>query len=201
MDLFSTPVSGLEQLQEEVLHCNRCSLHQSRKNVVFSGGNPQAKIFLVGEAPGFEEDKTGKVFVGKSGKLLDKILTACNFSREKHVYIGNVLKCRPPGNRTPSNEEITACLPYLKQQIEIVNPAIIVTLGATALKALLGESMRITKERGKWKKYHDHWLMPTYHPSALLRNPNLKRETWEDFKQVILKFRELVEPEHYCRYI
>ena len=156
MDLFSPPPPGhLDELALEAGRCKGCPLYQSRKQVVFSGGNPKAKIFLVGEAPGYEEDQTGKVFVGKSGQLLDKILAACNFSREKHIYISNVLKCRPPGNRTPSKEEAAACLPYLEQQIEIINPAIIITLGATALKALLGENMRITRERGKWKHYQN----------------------------------------------
>ena len=201
-DLFApAPVSSLDELREEARHCTRCPLHQTRTQVVFDGGNPDAKIFIIGEAPGYDEDKSGKVFVGKSGQLLDKIFAACNFTREKHLYISNILKCRPPGNRTPASEEMAACLPYLEQQINLVDPAIIITLGATALKALLGENMRITRERGSWKLYHSRLLMPTYHPSALLRNPNLKIDALEDFKKVILKYRELVEPGHYCKYI
>ena len=201
-DLFApAPYSGLDELKNDVLHCTRCPLHHSRTNVVFDGGNPSAKIFIIGEAPGYEEDKSGKVFVGKSGQLLDKIFAACNFTREKHLYISNILKCRPPGNRTPATEEMAACLPYLEQQIEIIDPAIIITLGATALKALLGNNMRITRERGRWKQYFNRLVMPTYHPSALLRNPNLKKDTWEDFKKVIVKYRELVDAGHYCKYV
>jgi len=201
-DLFApAPVSSLDELREEARHCTRCPLHQTRTQVVFDGGNPDAKIFIIGEAPGYDEDKSGKVFVGKSGQLLDKIFAACNFTREKHLYISNILKCRPPGNRTPASEEMAACLPYLEQQINLVDPAIIVTLGATALKALLGNNMKITRERGNWKLYHNRLLIPTYHPSALLRNSNLKKDAWEDFKKVIVKYRELVDPEHYCKYI
>ena len=202
LDLFSpAPASDLGDLKEEALHCMRCPLHQSRTNVVFDGGNPSARIFVIGEAPGYDEDQSGKVFVGKSGQLLDKIFAACNFTREEHLYISNILKCRPAGNRTPSPREIAACLPYLEQQIEIIDPAIIITLGSTALKTLLGEKMKITRERGNWKMYHNRLLMPTFHPSALLRNPSLKKDVWEDFKKVIIKYRQLVNPAHYCKYI
>jgi len=191
--------SELKNIEQEVKACTKCPLHFSRTNTVFGDGNINAKIFLIGEGPGFEEDKTGNVFVGKSGKLLDKILEACNFSRSKHVYIGNILKCRPPGNRKPTPEEQIACLPYLEKQIELIDPKIIITLGATALQGLLGENLKITRERGNWKLWMNRLVMPTFHPSALLRNPNLKKDTWEDFKKVISKYRELVDSEHYCK--
>jgi uracil-DNA glycosylase family 4 len=191
----------LETLKKEVLVCKKCALRTGRHQVVFGSGNPQAPILLVGEAPGFEEDKTGVAFVGKSGQLLEKILAACNFSREKEVYMSNIVKCRPPHNRVPSVEEQAACFPFLQQQIEILQPKIIVLLGSTALKAFFGSSARITRQRGQWQQWFQYPVMPTYHPSALLRNPNLKRETWEDFKKVILEYRKRVAPDHYCQYI
>ncbi len=191
----------LNQIMDEVLICKKCGLYKERHRVVFGSGNPQAPIFIVGEAPGFEEDKTGVAFVGKSGQLLEKILLACNFSREKEVYMGNIVKCRPPQNRNPVIQEQAACLPYLERQIEIIQPKIIILLGSTALKAFFGPSSRITKERGTWRSWFRYPVMPTYHPSALLRNPHLKRDAWEDFKKVILKYRELVDKQHYCKYI
>lgn len=190
----------LHQIEQEVKNCTKCPLHRSRTNIVFGDGNVHAKIFLIGEGPGFEEDKTGNVFVGKSGQLLDKILEACNFTRKEHVYIGNIVKCRPPGNRKPTTEEQAACLPYLEKQIELIDPIIIITLGATALQGLMGENLKITRERGNWKLWMNRFVMPTFHPSALLRNPNLKKDTWEDFKKVITKYREVVDSEHFCKH-
>jgi len=169
--------------------------------VVFGEGHPDAEIFLIGEGPGRDEDLTGRAFVGRSGQLLDKILAACGFNRKDHVFIGNILKCRPPGNRVPLPEERAACLPFLLKQIEIIHPKIIILLGATALNGLVDPKLRITKVRGSWIKWNDLWTMPTFHPSALLRNPNLKRETWEDFKKVVFKYRELVDSEHYSKYV
>ncbi len=191
----------LKKIEDEVLACTKCSLYQGRHRVVFGSGNQHAPVFIVGEAPGFEEDKTGVAFVGKSGQLLEKILLACNFSRQKEVYMGNVVKCRPPQNRTPTTAEQAACLPYLERQIEIIQPKIIILLGSTALKAFFGASSRITRERGHWQNWFQYPVMPTYHPSALLRNPGLKKEAWEDFKKVIVKYRELVDSQHYCKYI
>jgi len=191
----------LNKIKQEVENCSLCPLHKSRTMVVFGDGNPKAKIFLIGEGPGFEEDKSGKAFIGRSGQLLDKILLACNFNRNDHVYIGNIVKCRPPGNRTPSTEEQAACLPYLERQIELISPEIIVILGATALQALLGKNLKITKERGNWHIGFNRFVMPTYHPSALLRNPSLKKDAWEDFKKVILKYRELVDPDHQSPFV
>jgi len=190
-----------EQLRQEVENCQKCPLFKSRNKVVFGSGNSHAKIFLIGEGPGYDEDRTGVAFVGKSGQLLDKILAACNFTREQHVFIGNIVKCRPPQNRNPEIEEMAACLPYLLRQIELVKPSIIITLGATAIKGLIDKNAKITKERGNWKIWNNILVMPTFHPSALLRNPSLKKDTWEDFKKVILKYRELVDNNHSCKYI
>lgn len=194
-------MSEFEKLKTEVLSCSKCQLSRTRKNVVFGEGNPDAEIFLIGEGPGRDEDLTGRAFVGRSGQLLDKILAACGFNRKDHVFIGNIIKCRPPGNRVPLPEERAACLPYLLKQIEIIHPKIIILLGATALNGLVDPKLRITKVRGSWIKWNDLWTMPTFHPSALLRNPNLKRETWEDFKKVVIKYRELVDSEHYSKYV
>jgi len=191
----------LLELREEALACTLCKLSETRTKVVFGNGNPDADIFVIGEAPGFDEDRIGKVFVGKSGQLLDKIFEACNFSREKHLYISNILKCRPPDNRNPGVDEQKACIPYLLKQIDIVDPKIIILLGSVPLKVLFGPDAKITRDRGTWKNYFSRWVMPTYHPSALLRNPNLKTDSWKDFKNIIRKYRELVEPEHFCKYI
>lgn len=155
---------------------------------------------LIAEAPGFYEDKSGKVFQGKSGELLDKILAASGFDRNEHIYISNIVKCRPPNNRAPNEAEKTACLPYLYQQIEIINPRIIILMGATAVKGLIQSNAKISQIRGQWIDWRDRLVLPTYHPSALLRNPHLKRPVWEDFKSVVAKYRELVNTEHHSNY-
>lgn len=191
----------MEQLKNTILNCTKCELHKSRNKAIWGEGNVNADILLIGEAPGADEDMTGRPFVGKSGKLLDKILGACGFSREEHVFLSNIIRCRPPANRVPSDEETKACIPYLFEQIELVDPKIIITLGATALKRLFkDDSLRITKLRGNWIEWNGRLVMPVFHPSALLRNPSLKRETWEDFKKVISKYRELVDSSHYSEY-
>ena len=190
-------MNDFEKLKEDVLICDKCPLCQTRNKVVFGNGNPNAEIMLIAEGPGFYEDKSGVVFQGKSGELLDKILAASGFNRNEHIYISNIVKCRPPNNRQPNDTEKAACLPYLYQQIELVDPKIIILLGATALKELINSNARITQIRGQWIDWKDRLVMPTYHPSALLRNPNLKRPVWEDFKSVVAKYRELVNPEHY----
>jgi uracil-DNA glycosylase len=185
-----------QRLTTEVRKCERCELHQHRTQAVFGTGNPYAELMVIGEGPGEEEDKQGLPFVGKSGQLLDKILGAAGFSRQENVYIANIVKCRPPGNREPSPEERTSCLPFLLLQIELIQPSIIILLGSTALKGLIDPDGKITQVRGKWMEWNDTLVMPTYHPSALLRNPDLKKDVWEDMKQVIQKYRELVDPEH-----
>jgi len=189
-----------EQLKKEVLSCQRCDLCKTRHNVVFGEGNRHAPILCIGEGPGYYEDMQGKPFVGKSGLLLDKIFAACGFNRQEHLFIGNIVKCRPPENRVPTPEEREICLPYLYKQIELIDPKIIILLGSTALKGLIDPNARITKIRGQWMEWKGKLVMPTYHPSALLRNPNLKRAAWEDFKLVIDKYRELVDAKHYSAY-
>lgn len=186
-----------EELRKEVLSCKRCDLCQTRHNVVFGEGNRHAEIMCIGEGPGYYEDMQGKPFVGKSGVLLDKIFDVCGFTREEHIFIGNIVKCRPPQNRDPTPEERSTCIPYLYKQIELIAPKIIILLGATALKGLIDPNARITKVRGQWIEWKGIQVMPTYHPSALLRNPHLKNAAWEDFKSVIDKYRELVDAEHY----
>ena len=190
-------MTDFEKLKKEVLVCEKCPLSQTRNNVVFGNGNPNAEIMIIAEGPGFYEDKTGIVFQGKSGQLLDKILAASGFSRDEHIFISNIVKCRPPDNRQPNDTEKAACLPYLYQQIELVNPKIIILLGATALKGLIDPNAKITQIRGQWIDWKGRLVMPTYHPSALLRNPNLKHPVWEDFKNIVAKYRELVNSEHY----
>jgi len=190
-----------ENLKTEVSNCTKCSLSSNRNKVVFGGGNPDAELFVIAEGPGQEEDLQGIPFVGKSGKLLDKIFAACGFTREQHVYISNIVKCHPPGNRAPSKAEQAACLPYLMKQIDLVDPKIIILLGATALKVLIDPKLKITKIRGEWIDWNNRLVMPVFHPSALLRYPDLKRPTWEDFKKVVFKYRELVDSEQYSKYV
>jgi len=191
----------LEQLKLETEICTLCNLSKNRIHVVFGEGNRDAKIMCIGEGPGYYEDQQGRPFVGKSGELLDKILGVCGFNRSDHVFIANIVKCRPPENRVPFPEERALCIPYLYKQIELIDPKIIVLLGATALKGLIDPEAKITKLRGEWLDWNNRLVMPTFHPSALLRNEQLKRPVWEDFKKVVAKYRELVNPDHpsaYC---
>ena len=194
-------ISDLEILEKQIATCMKCPLGKLRNKPVPGEGNSKAPIFIIGEAPGYEEDLSGKPFVGRSGELLDKIFTACGFTRDEHLFIGNILKCRPPNNRTPSPEEIKSCIPYLLRQIELIDPKILILLGASALTTLVDKKLKISQVRGNWILETTRWIMPVYHPSALLRNPSLKRDTWEDFKKIILKYRELVNPEHSSKYI
>ncbi|NMC99987.1 MAG: uracil-DNA glycosylase [Bacteroidales bacterium] len=186
-----------EQLKNEVLSCKKCILSNGRTQVVFGEGNFQAKIMCIGEGPGHDEDIQGRPFVGRSGKLLDKILAACGFTRTEHVFIANIVKCRPPNNRAPLPEERAMCLPYLYKQIELINPSILILLGATALNGLIDPKLKISQVRGQWMEWNQRLVMPTFHPAALLRNPKLKYDAWEDFKLVVAKYRELVNPQHH----
>ncbi len=201
--LFADPdwdlsgIDNLEDLEEKVKQCTRCNLRAGCRGVVFGEGNPQARLVLCGEGPGADEDLLGRPFVGRAGQLLDKILEACGFERFTHVYILNVVKCRPPGNRTPTEMEVAACRPNLNAQLRILQPKILVLLGSAALQAVLNPRGKITRDRGKWVRKEGVFILPTYHPAALLRNPSLKRESWEDFKQVVAKYRELIDPGHY----
>jgi DNA polymerase len=158
-------------------------LRRGASGVVFGEGNPQAEIMFIGEGPGAEEDRQGRPFVGAAGQLLDRILAAAGWSRSE-IYIANIVKCRPPGNRQPQREEIETCLPLLQKQIELIAPRIIVCLGAVAGKALIKPDFFITRERGKWFKIGNIMVMPTFHPAALLRDPQKKKPVWEDIKQV-----------------
>jgi len=191
----------LESLRNKVLTCRQCALSQTRNNVIFGEGFVNAGIMIIGEAPGRDEDIQGRPFVGLSGQLLDKIMDACGFTRREHVYISNIVKCRPPDNRVPSPAEAEICLPWLLNQIEIINPKIMILLGATALKYMTGPDLRITRDHGKWISCYDRLTMPVYHPAALLRDPRLKRDTWEDFKNVVFKYRELIDPHHYSAHV
>ena len=171
----------LPLLQKIVKNCRKCLLANTRKNVVFGEGNPMARLMFIGEAPGEEEDIHGKPFVGKAGKLLDQLIERIGLKRE-NVYICNVLKCRPPNNRDPEEEEIESCRGYLFSQIELIRPKIISTLGRYAYNTLFGVDERITKVRGKLKEYRGIKLLPTYHPSFLLRNQDKIKEAWDDME-------------------
>ena len=175
---------------EDVKACTKCVLHTTRKNTVVSRGNPEARLCLIGEAPGADEDEQGLPFVGKAGQLLDKMIVAMGLDPIKDVYICNIVKCRPPANRKPEPSEMASCMPYLHEQLALVDPTVIVALGHTSIAALLGAKLGITKVRGSWKLYRGKIpVMPTYHPSHLLRESptqsEAKREVWEDLQAVM----------------
>lgn len=176
-------VLSLEALSRAMDGCTRCGLSHRRKSIVFGEGDPCADLMLIGEGPGANEDLTGRPFVGAAGQLLDKILESAGLSRER-VYIANVVKCRPPDNRLPEPAECAACLPHLLAQVRIIEPRIIVCLGALATQTLIDPSARITKIRGTWHEKAGIKIMPTYHPAALLRDPSKKRPVWEDFQKI-----------------
>ncbi|KAF0155670.1 MAG: DNA polymerase bacteriophage-type [Syntrophaceae bacterium] len=182
-------IEPLHDLGREVLGCQRCSLARTRKNIVFGDGNVSAKIVFVGEAPGADEDEQGLPFVGRAGQLLTNIIKAMGLAR-KDVYICNILKCRPPGNRNPLPDEIRLCEPFLKQQLQLISPQVICALGSFAAKTLLKTETPITALRGRFQTYEGIKLMPTYHPAYLLRNPSAKKQVWEDV-QLIMKEIEL----------
>lgn len=171
-------------LREVALKCTKCPLCKSRTQVVFGTGNPKAELMFIGEAPGADEDAQGLPFVGRAGQLLTKIIEAMGFKRED-VYIANILKCRPPGNRPPKPEEIEQCEPYLLSQIDHIKPKMIVALGSFAAQTLLKTDKKISGLRGIFHDYHGVRLMPTFHPAYLLRNPNDKKLVWDDMKQVM----------------
>ncbi|MCH7887001.1 MAG: uracil-DNA glycosylase [Candidatus Marinimicrobia bacterium] len=173
----------LESFYNEIKDCQLCPLGATRTKFVFGVGNPNADLMLIGEAPGRNEDLQGEPFVGRAGQLLDKILAAINLSREE-VYIANVLKCRPPNNRDPLKSESDTCQPYLKQQIELIKPKLILALGRVSGAWLLGEDLALKDMRNKSYSYNGIEMMVTYHPAALLRNPHWKRPCWEDMQKV-----------------
>jgi uracil-DNA glycosylase len=176
-------VAELEAITAQVAGCTRCRLCEGRTRTVFGSGNPDADLMFIGEGPGAEEDRQGLPFVGRAGELLTRIIQAIELRREE-VYIANMVKCRPPGNRDPQPDELAACRGYLERQIELVRPRLIVALGRIAAQALLGNEEPIGRMRGRWFQVRGVPTMVTYHPAALLRNPSLKRPTWEDMQQV-----------------
>jgi DNA polymerase len=175
---------ALEALRMEMGDCQRCKLWRDRKNLVFGEGNPDAELMFIGEAPGREEDIQGRPFVGDAGKLLTRLINKMGFKRED-VYIANILKSRPPGNRDPEADEINACLPFLKRQVEIIAPEVIMSLGRISAHTLTGLNIPISRLRGKFYEFQDIPLMPTFHPAYLLRNPKDKQLVWSDAQQVL----------------
>lgn len=180
----------LPQIQADLGNCTRCKLHHSRTNIVFGEGNPNAEIMFIGEGPGETEDLQGRPFVGRAGQLLDKIIEAMGYKRAD-VYIANVVKSRPPNNRPPEQDEIAACSPFLFRQITAIQPKILVALGGTALKCLWGEEAKITKLRGQFIEFRGIPLMPTFHPSYLLRNPSAKKVVLEDMQNVLQRLQQM----------
>ena len=194
-DLFVTPrtsaapapVAGsfadIPALQNFIAGCPRCKLSKTRTNIVFGQGNPKADLMFVGEAPGRDEDEQGLAFVGRAGQLLTKIIEAMGMKRED-VYICNTLKCRPPNNRNPEPDEVASCMPFLDEQIRLISPKVIVTLGTFAAQAVLETDEPIGRMRGRWRTARGVRVMPTFHPAFLLRSPERKKDVWEDMKQV-----------------
>ena len=191
----------LEEIHQKCLTCQKCGLGKTRTNIVFSDGVPNPKLMLIGEAPGFYEDKEGKPFVGKAGQLLDKIFESVGLTRKKDVYICNTVKCRPPENRNPEPEEKEACWEYLHAQIDIIQPKIILLCGNVAVQSILGNVGGITRIRGKWfdgdEVVHGAKLMPIFHPSYLLRNDSREKGSpkwlmWQDIQEIRRKYDELI---------
>ncbi len=181
-----------EQLIKDCSDCNRCNLGRTRSNIVIERGSRNAPLMFVGEGPGEQEDLQGKPFVGPAGKLLDLLLDALMFKKDEY-YIANIVKCRPPGNRVPLDEEAEKCLPFLRNQVLLVKPQIIVCLGSTAMKYIIDRDARITKIRGQWIERKGFWIMPTFHPAALLRDESKKVLMWEDIKKVKNKLESLCQ--------
>lgn len=187
----------LEDIRRDLGDCRRCKLWSTRTNIVFGEGNPKAELMFIGEGPGADEDATGRPFVGRAGQLLTKMIEAIDLKREA-VYIANVVKSRPPGNRTPESDEVKACIPFLFRQIAAIRPKLIVALGNPAMQALLDTKIGITKMRGHFQDYPripEIKVMPTFHPAYLLRSPDKKREAWEDLKKVRAFLRGEIAPE------
>lgn len=181
----------LMAFHQDIHECQNCPLGKLRKNFVFGSGNPQAEVMFVGEAPGADEDEQGLPFVGRAGQLLTKIIESTKTWKRSDVFICNVLKCRPPGNRTPQPEEVDQCLPYLVEQVRIIKPKLIMALGASAAQALLKTKDSVGKLRNKWHDYEGTPLRVTYHPAALLRFEGYKKDVWEDMKEMTAKYLEI----------
>jgi DNA polymerase len=179
----------LEGLEADCAACRRCSLAEERQHVVVSRGDPSARLMVIGEGPGAQEDATGRPFVGRAGQLLDQMLASVGIDSNRQAYICNVVKCRPPDNRRPTPQEMAACRPWLDRQIAAVDPVVILLAGATAMEGVLGIRGGITRLRGQWHRWEGRWLMPVFHPSYLLRNPSRqlgspKWHTWQDLQEV-----------------
>jgi DNA polymerase len=174
----------LEEIYTDIDDCRRCKLSESRNHIVFGVGDPKARLVFIGEGPGYDEDQKGEPFVGAAGRLLNKIIQAMNLRRED-VYLCNIVKCRPPGNRNPLPDEIKTCIPFLKRQIAAIHPEFICTLGSVAVQSLLNIRDPVSKLRGNLYQYHNMTVIPTFHPAYLLRNPEKKRDVWEDMKQLM----------------
>jgi DNA polymerase len=181
-------VETLESIHADLGDCQRCKLAQGRNRIVFGDGNPKAKLMFIGEGPGVEEDRQGKPFVGAAGQLLTRIIDAIKLSRDQ-VYISNIIKCRPPGNRNPESDEIKTCFPFLARQIAAIQPDFIIALGTFAAQTLLGTVTPISRLRGRFYEYQGIKVVPTYHPAYLLRNPDKKRDVWEDMKMLMKEYR------------
>jgi DNA polymerase len=188
----STGGETLDGLAAAAAGCTLCRLSEQRKTVVFGEGDPKAAVMFVGEGPGAEEDRTGRPFVGQAGRLLDRMIFAMGFEREQ-VYIANVVKCRPPGNRDPKEDEVAACAAYLERQIDLIRPKVIVALGKPASRRLTGTDKPMGALRGRWSSYRGVPLMPTFHSAYLLRNPKAKREVWEDLKLIMRRLASTTE--------
>ena len=184
--------SNWEDLEKSIENCRKCKLCEQRTNIVFGVGNKNADIMFIGEGPGADEDRLGEPFVGKAGQLMNKAFAGLEIDRQK-VYIANVVKCRPPQNRNPEYDESASCLDYLRNQVVLVKPKIIVLLGSIALKNILGEEYGITASRGKWVEKKNILYMPTWHPAALLRDESKKIEFWQDLKEVMDKYKKINE--------
>ncbi|MFW6281416.1 MAG: uracil-DNA glycosylase [bacterium] len=182
-NIIEYPDNNYNDLKEKAVQCERCQLRDNCSQVVMGEGAVNKKIMFIGEAPGATEDKKGRPFVGRAGNLLDKIFSAVNIKRED-VYITNVVKCRPPENRKPTITEAKACSPILQSEFKLIEPLVIVPMGATAFKHLLDEDTSITESRGKWFQRGPYYFLPTFHPAYLLRNKNMKKYTWRDFKLI-----------------
>ncbi len=180
--------SALTLLREKIGDCQRCRLSKGRKNIVFGEGNPDAKLIFIGEGPGREEDLQARPFVGDAGKLLTRLIEKMGFKRED-VYIANIVKCRPPMNREPEGDEINTCKPFVEEQVKIINPEVIMSLGKISAQSLLNTKIPISKLRGRFYDYMNIPLMPTFHPAYLLRNPRDKQLTWEDAQKVLEKLK------------
>ncbi len=179
-----------DEVTERIEACRACGLWEGITHKVPGQGNRDADLMFIGEGPGADEDMRGEAFVGAAGQLLTKMIQAMGMDRSQ-VYICNVVKCRPPQNRTPLPEEMEACVPHLRAQFLLVRPKVIVLLGATACRAVLGSGIRITRDRGNWVERKGFWFMPTYHPAALLRDPGKKKDAWKDLQAVLSKMEEL----------